>query len=388
MGLIRKLRRRTAVGVVDSQRTARLCYRTLFRKETAAVPTSSEAALRLRRVALLVLPDSYPGCSACALDVLQIANVQIRNRVQQVIPGAPRRRSIISYSILTLDAQPVNLFGRVKFAASEGLPTATRQFDAVVVPAPVRRTRGGLERLAQLPREAAVWLRNQHLGGAMMIASYTGVFLLAQAGLLDGRTAAVSLELESAFRQRFADVKPDTARAIVEDHDVVTGAGLGDHAQAVWTIVNRFRSGVIAAQTASALDLALHDAPDATLQHPDSMIGRAQHLMYENISAPLNMRRIARTLSVSERTLFRRFKSATGCTPNAWLQRVRIDSAKSSLELTNDSIATIAATTGYSDRAFFSEVFRQLVGMTPTDYRAQIRQVRPAARRRNTRVTI
>src|ERR1700745_2409525 len=108
MGLIRKLRRRTAVGVVDSQRTPRLCYRTLFRKETAAVPTSSEAALRLRRVALLVLPDSYPGCSACALDVLQIANVQIRNRVQQVIPGAPRRRSIISYSILTLDAQPVH----------------------------------------------------------------------------------------------------------------------------------------------------------------------------------------------------------------------------------------------------------------------------------------
>ena len=110
--------------------------------------------------------------------------------------------------------------------------------------------------------------------------------------------------------------------------------------------------------------------------------------MRENISAPLNMRRMARSLSVSERTLFRRFKSATGWTPNAWLQRIRIDSARSSLELTNDSIGTIAACTGYSDRAFFSQVFRQLVGMTPTDYRARARQLRPAARRRNTRVTI
>lgn len=118
------------------------------------------------------------------------------------------------------------------------------------------------------------------------------------------------------------------------------------------------------------------------------MIGRAQLLMRENISSPLNMRRMARSLSVSERTLFRRFKSTTGCTPNAWLQRIRIDSAKSSLELTNDSIATIAACTGYSDRAFFSQIFRQLVGMTPTDYRARARQLRPAALRRVTRVTI
>jgi transcriptional regulator GlxA family with amidase domain len=353
-----------------------------------AVQTSSEATLRLRRVALLVLPDSYAGCIACALDILQIANVQIRNRVQQVIPGAPRRRSLISHSLLTLDGRPVNLMGRVTFAASEALPTATQQFDAVVVPAPVRRSRGGLDRLAQLPQEAAAWMRNQHRGGAMLIASYTGAFLLAQAGLLEGRTAAVSLELESAFRQRFGNVRLDTTRAVVADHDVVTGAGLGDHAQAVWSLVNRFRSGVIAAQTASALHLPLDDGPDTSLQHPDSMIGRAQHLICENISAPLNLRRVARSLSVSERTLFRRFKSATGWTPNAWLQRIRIDSAKSSLELTNDSIATIAACTGYSDRAFFSQVFRQIVGVTPTDYRAQVRQSRPAARRRTTRVTI
>lgn len=339
---------------------------------------------------MLALPDCYPGCIATALDVLQVANVCIRGRVQQVIPGAPRRRAIVSHSLLTLDGRPVKLMGRVTYDANGAIGASAQQFDAVVVPAPVRRSQRGLERLSQLPNHAIAWLQHQHRGGAMLVSSYTGVLLLAQTGLLDGHAAAVSLDLDAAFRQRFADVRIDTARAVVEDHDVVSGAGLGNHAQAVWSIVNRYRSGVIALQAARTLCLpvSLDDESGPDLQHPDSLVERAQHLMRENISAPLHLRSLARSLSVSERTLFRRFKSAVGGTPNAWLQKIRIASAKSSLELTNDSIATIAACTGYSDRAFFSQVFRDLVGMTPSDYRARARQLHPAALRRNARVTV
>jgi transcriptional regulator GlxA family with amidase domain len=279
---------------------------------------------------------------------------------------------------------------RVTFAANTQLSSCTQQFDAVVIPAPVRRSRRGLDRLVQLAEDTVAWLRNQHGGGAMLIASYTGVMLLAQTGLLNGHSAAVSLDLDSTFRQRFPDVRIDTARAVVEDHDVVSGAGVGNHAQAVWSIVNRYRSGIIALQAARALCLpvSLADEPDPTLQHPDSLIQRAQHLIRENISTPLNLRHLARSLSVSERTLFRRFKSAAGSTPNEWLQKIRIASAKSSLELTNDSIATIAACTGYADRAFFSQVFRDHVGVTPSTYRSRARQLHPAARRRDARVIV
>ena len=118
------------------------------------------------------------------------------------------------------------------------------------------------------------------------------------------------------------------------------------------------------------------------------MIERAQHLICENISARLNLSGLARALSVSERTLFRRFKLATGMTPNEYLQEVRIASAKSSLELTNDSIATIAACAGYSDRAFFSQVFREHAGVTPSAYRARARRLRPDARRRSARMAV
>lgn len=342
-------------------------------------------------MALVVAPDSYPGYVTTALDVLQMANVHVRSRVQQVIPGASRKRSAVSHSIVSLDGKFVRLMDRVVIEAQECLLSSTQQFDAIVVPALIRRSPASFcNELASLA-DLYSWLRRQHAGGAMLVASYTGVFLLAEAGLLDGHTAAVSVELRAQFRQRYPYVRVDCSRPVIDDQSRVCAAGLGGHMEAVWRIVNRFRSGIIAEQTAHELHLGISDRQtghESRIPRLTPLIDRARQLIGKNISAPLNLRCIARELSVSERTLFRRFKSATGVTPQRYLQRVRIDSAKSGLELTDDSISTIAACAGYSDRAFFSYVFRQHVGMTPTAYRSQARRHQPDARIRSTRIAI
>jgi transcriptional regulator GlxA family with amidase domain len=130
------------------------------------------------------------------------------------------------------------------------------------------------------------------------------------------------------------------------------------------------------------------ETAEAVFTSGNPLIERAQHLIRENISSRLNLSGLARALSVSERTLFRRFRLVTGITPNEYLQKIRIASAKSSLEFTEDSIATIAACAGYSDRAFFSQVFREHAGMTPSAYRARARKLQPEGLRRSTRVAV
>jgi transcriptional regulator GlxA family with amidase domain len=88
---------------------------------------------------------------------------------------------------------------------------------------------------------------------------------------------------------------------------------------------------------------------------------------------------LAEISTMSERNFKRRFKKATGDTPNEYLQRLRIEHAKHRLENGTVSIELIAAQVGYKDVAYFRQIFKQFAGMTPNAYRAKMRIALPAA---------
>ena len=100
-------------------------------------------------------------------------------------------------------------------------------------------------------------------------------------------------------------------------------------------------------------------------------MARAQAWFVKNMAKKIKLAEAAESLMISERTLIRHFKKKIGITPHAYLQGIRIDFAKSMLRETNLRIVKFAERVGYSDVAFFQQVFRNHVGMSPTVFRKQ-----------------
>ena len=110
------------------------------------------------------------------------------------------------------------------------------------------------------------------------------------------------------------------------------------------------------------------------------MVTKAHELMQKNLSDPLQVPELAAHLNVSDRTLIRRFKTATGQGPIACLQNLRIDKAKWLLESTGKSHESVANSVGYTDISSFRRLFKRSIGMTMGDYRKRFRNRRQSPR--------
>jgi transcriptional regulator GlxA family with amidase domain len=109
------------------------------------------------------------------------------------------------------------------------------------------------------------------------------------------------------------------------------------------------------------------------LQHADESILAIQWRMQRDLAAPLRMTDLAREAGMSPRTLDRRFREATGLSPLAYLQGLRIAAAKQMLEATNLTVAEVAFRVGWLDQGHFSRVFTRAMTIGPAEYRRTVR---------------
>lgn len=323
------------------------------------------------RVALLALDDCYASSLAGFADVFHVANAQLRQQF-----GASAR--LYEWRFLSAGGAAVRASNGLPLACEGGLDGEA--WDLVCVPGLYYRGREAFE--ARLAAWAAQrdWLRTQWEGGAVLAANCTGTFLLGETGLLDRRTATTTWWLEGQFRRRYPAVRLQ-ARAVVTDEDRLCCAG----ASASWLLqavrmVERFSGEGIATRTARAMliDVAqTTQLPYLPLQmeagHDDAVVARAQHWLHRHLAEPVRLAALAAALAVSERTLIRRFKAALGATPVAWLQTLRLDTARRLLEGSGATVEAVANRVGYQDASAFARLFREQVGMTPGAYRARCR---------------
>jgi transcriptional regulator GlxA family with amidase domain len=226
-------------------------------------------------------------------------------------------------------------------------------------------------------RDWVPWLKRWHDQGARVASSCVGAFLLAEAGLLDGRPATTHWMFADTLRERYPDLKVSSDRLIVDAGDVITSGGATTFLSLVIYLVERFGGHERAAlarkvllidggRTSQLPYLAFTPARD----HGDQLVERVQDYIDSNLGVPIRSDDLARTFGVSPRTLDRRFQAATHATVNAYLQQARILLAKKLLESTDDPIEQIRAAIGYLDPASFRRAFRQAAGMSPRQYRS------------------
>lgn len=300
----------------------------------------------MKSLALVV----YPGAQmAAVLGLRDLLDVACRYGRQQDLPAV--LTTIVDFS-------------------SGDAKAATQLFNAVVLPPNLTGTLG--------ETDAAIhgWIAAQHRSGAMICSVCAGAFWLGHAGLLDGRPVTTHWALEQEFRQAFPRALLMPEQLLIDDHDVVTAGGVMAWLDLGLFLVERWLGPQIV--TLTARDLLIdprgreqrnYRSFQPVTTHGDAAILALQRWMEGQAGTDLTVETLADRAGLAPRTLARRFKTATGLSPNLYVQNLRIEKARGMLERSRDPVGDIAWKVGYHDLSAFSRVFKTVTGLSAAAYR-------------------
>ncbi len=330
------------------------------RPESARIP-------RARRVHVLALADSTP------LPVVGVADLLRKAMEIPATLGMPAPPAI--------EVAIVSPTRRARLRAAGGLELAC---DLTVHDAPqpdvlvVSALDPDVEAHLAANRDAVDYVRRVYARGADVMSLCTGAFVLAEAGLLDGREVATHWAFAELLRARYPRVRvaPD---AVVVDHGrICTAGGATSFLPMTMLLVERLLGADVARAASRMFLIDVNKSPQRAYAmfasqklHGDEGVLRAQRAIERDLSVGVSVEELARVASTSVRTFARRFKAATGNTPRDYVQRVRVEAAKRALEAGGASVAEVAAGVGFSDAVAFRRLFVAHTGLTPTDYRAR-----------------
>jgi transcriptional regulator GlxA family with amidase domain len=227
------------------------------------------------------------------------------------------------------------------------------------------------------------WLGEMHARGAVLCSACSGIFLLAETGLFDGKDASVHFSYARAFTAAYPDVPihPERVLVVSGPHEelVCSGASTSWHDMALYLFA-RYAGATEAQEVARLFALQWHQdglTPyivfEGRRDHGDGEIQSAQQWLDTHFSVANPVEEMIRRSRLAERTFKRRFANATGLTPIAYVQRLRIEDAKRRLERTDAPVDEISWRVGYEDAAFFRRLFRRTTGLAPGAYRKRFR---------------
>ncbi len=231
------------------------------------------------------------------------------------------------------------------------------------------------------PGQLVEAVRVAHRRGARIVSLCTGAFVLAEAGLLDGRRATTHWMYAELLAQRYPRVTVDPAVLYVDEGDVLTSAGLAAGLDLCLHVVRLDFGAEVANLLARRLVSAPH-RPGGQAQyvelplprHADDSLAPLLSWALAHLDEPLTIEQLAARQSVTARTLIRRFRAATGLAPLQWLLAQRVQRARQLLESTDEPPVRIADSSGLGTEANLRYHFARLVGVSPTEYRRTFRK--------------
>lgn len=306
------------------------------------------------------------------------------NYVAQRLPQeTPRFRP----TLVAAGGQPVQGTNGLVMAPKSGLPDPDAVDIAIIASGPPPNL--GPERMAAAldeQQELRRWLREVHAAGATVASCCTGSFLLAAAGLLDGKLATTHWFGEETFRQLFPRVELRIDSLLVREGRLLTGGGARSSGTLLLALIDDCMGPAVAGSTGKLM-LAGGETSGQTayrqwlprLDHGDEAIARAQAWLEQHFTEPFDLEGCAARVALTPRTLMRRFKNATGMAPLQYQQRLRIAAAKERLESSLLPVNRIVWDVGYEDVSSFQRLFRRETGLSMSGYRQRFGGRRYAA---------
>lgn len=318
-------------------------------------------------IAALLYPQALATSITLPLEILRAA-AQIAQVKSRLNPG-------VSHSLAAADLQPVSLFGgltlKPDLSYSELPP-----LDLLIIPAiwrnPAPVVNAARPWLPQLAKIAA--------SGTRVCAVGTGTCLLAEAGLLDGKPATTHWNYLERFASDYPNVQLKSRHLITQTDNIYCVGSVNSIADLMVHVVEEWYGSGVARTVENQFSPEIRRPFRAAAyqtggeqSHHDETVLEAQQWLQDHLVSNPGIQAVAVRLGVSARTLNRRFRQATGLSPQAWLQRLRVQQAKELLRHSNLSLSEVAWQVGLQDVSHFGKLFREQVGMTPGAYREAVR---------------
>ncbi|HEX8357095.1 MAG TPA: helix-turn-helix domain-containing protein [Segetibacter sp.] len=244
--------------------------------------------------------------------------------------------------------------------------------DLIIIPA----IDGDLQEAIKKNEDFIPWIIQQYKGGAEVASLCLGAFLLASTGLLKGRKCATHWMAENAFRQMFPDVELVTEKIITDENGIYSSGGAFSYLNLILYLIEKFAGREIAVLSAKvfAIELERDNQLSFTIfqgqkGHDDEQIKKAQEFIEKNFQEKITVDQLTSLLAVGRRNFERRFKKATSNTVSEYIQRVKIEAAKLSLESTRENVNDAMYKVGYTDPKAFRVSFKKITGLSPIEYR-------------------
>ena len=236
---------------------------------------------------------------------------------------------------------------------------------------------GNLAREVDRNKEFVQWIRKKRIENDAELASLCkGAFLLAETGLLNGKSCATHWTAHEEFKMRYPDVKLIPEKIICEDNGIYSSGGAYSILNFTLYLIERYfgRETAIWCSKISEIEFDRISQSEFIVfsgqkEHNDEAIKKAQQYIEENFEQKLNINDIANRVHLNGRSFLRRFKKATANTPLEYIQRVKIEAAKKRLESTTDTILQVMYGIGYIDETAFRNTFKKYTGLSPKLYR-------------------
>jgi transcriptional regulator GlxA family with amidase domain len=321
-----------------------------------------------RHVSLVAVPDAVVSTLFGIFDVMN--GLTLTGALAQ----PPFHAEIVGEAV-----GPLALASGVPISVQRSVETIDSS-DIVIVPSILLRQEGWAK--GRYPR-LVEWVRAIHDRGGVVCSACSGIFLLAETGLFDGRDATVHFNYARAFTALYPAVSIHPERVLVisglRDELVSSGASTTWH-DLVLYLIARYAGATAAQQVARMFALQWHQdglTPymvfDGKRDHGDAEIQGAQDWVSKHFAIASPVEEMVKRSKLAARTFKRRFTTATGLAPLDYVQRLRIEDAKRRLERTDASVDEISWRVGYEDAAFFRRLFKRTTGLAPGAYRKRFR---------------
>ncbi len=227
-------------------------------------------------------------------------------------------------------------------------------------------------------------VRDAHDRGARIVALCTGAFILAAAGVLDGRTATTHWQYTAQLAQQYPRIRVRSEVLYVDDGQVLTSAGMSAAVDLCLHIVRNDHGARAARDVARHMVMPTHReggqaqyimTPVPDLDSSGAGIQRVLEYLRANLDAEARLDDLAAMAFMSTRNFSRRFREVTGTTPSQWVIKLRLDRARELLEETDEPIERVARLAGFGNPTTMRQRFAQLLQTSPSAYRQSFRTI-------------
>ncbi|MDP2141949.1 MAG: helix-turn-helix domain-containing protein [Gammaproteobacteria bacterium] len=321
----------------------------------------------MKHVTILAIEEGLASSITIPLEMIHAADVikRIRNK----------RAKRSHFVVASHDGEALTMTGGIGIQPAVSI-SEIAQTDLIFVPA----LWGNPNAIVQKHPQITAWLATQYLAGATICSVGTGSYFLAEASLLDGRTATTHWYYFDDFAKRYPAINLQRKRFITHADRLYCTGSVNAVRDVMLHFVEQLFTPEIADEVSHHFTHELKRSYESMLlaseerdTHHDEQIIKIQEWLQQNYQSDIHLQTLAQQFDISVRSFNRRFRSAAGQTPLQYLQEVRLEQAKALLKQSNLSIAEIAFAVGYQDTGYFSSLFKRANTITPNEYRHLVR---------------